>query len=140
MLKETITYIDFNGVERTEDFYFNFTKAELAEMELMQEGGMQEYLQKIIAAKDQQTLVGVFKELVLAAYGEKSEDGRKFIKNAQIREEFECTEAYSELFMRFATDEQAAIAFFKGVVPADLSKKIEDEKIQNSRQSIMPSR
>lgn len=120
MLKKTITYVDYNGEERTEDFYFNLTKAEIMEMELTTSGGMAETIQRIVAAKDAPAIIKIFKELVLKAYGVKSPDGRRFIKNDEVREEFAQTEAYSQLFMELATDADAASAFVNGIVPADV--------------------
>lgn len=119
MLKKTITYTDYNGVERKEDFYFNLTKAELMEMELMEAGGMAEMIKKIVDTKDVPSIIKVFKKLVLKAYGEKSADGKRFIKNDELTEAFSQTEAYSELFMELATDADAAAAFVNGIVPVD---------------------
>lgn len=123
MVKKTITYTDYNGVERTEDFRFNLTKAELAEMELTTEGGLGERIKKIVAAKDTAAIVKIFKDVVLKAYGVVSDDGRRFIKNDELRDAFSQTEAYSELFMELATDEEAASAFINGIVPEEASKK-----------------
>lgn len=120
MLKKTITYTDYNDNERTEDFYFNLSKAELTEMELSTAGGLAEMIQRIVSTQDAPKIVKVFKDLVLAAYGEKSADGKRFIKTEEIREAFSQTEAYSELFMELATDADAAAAFVNGIVPKDL--------------------
>lgn len=120
MLKKTITYTDYNDVERKEDFYFNLSKAELTEMELSTAGGLAEMIQRIVNTQDAPKIVKVFKDLVLAAYGEKSADGKRFIKSEEIREAFSQTEAYSELFMELATDADAAAAFVNGIVPKDL--------------------
>lgn len=117
MLKKTITYTDYNGTERTEDFYFNLTKAEIMEMELGTTGGLAEMIQKVVAAQDAPSIIKIFKDLVLRAYGEKSADGKRFIKNDEIREAFSQTEAYSNLFMELATDADAASAFVNGIVP-----------------------
>lgn len=117
MLKKTITYTDYNGVERTEDFYFNLTKAELMEMEMSKAGGLSEMIQKIVDTRDVPAIVSIFKDLVLKAYGEKSPDGKRFIKNDELREAFAQTEAYSELFMELATDADAASAFMNGIIP-----------------------
>ena len=118
MLKETITFVDYNDVERTEDFYFNLTKAELMEMELSISGGLGEMINKIVAAKDAPAIIKVFKDLVLKAYGQKSADGRRFIKSKELADEFAQTEAYSQLFMKLATDADAASRFINGIVPA----------------------
>lgn len=120
MLKKTITYTDYNGVERTEDFYFNLSKAELMEMELGTNGGLASMIERVIAAKDVPSIIRVFKELVLKSVGKKSDDGKRFIKSEEISEEFAQTEAYSILFMELATDDEAGAAFVNGIMPADL--------------------
>lgn len=125
MLKKTITYTDYNGTERTEDFYFNFSKAEIIEMELSTAGGLTEMIKKIVATKDSPSLIKIFKDLVLKAYGEKSADGKRFIKSEEIAAAFSQTEAYSQLFMDLATDADAAVKFLTGVIPADASQKEE---------------
>lgn len=122
MLKKTVTYIDYNNVERTEDFYFNLTKAEVVEMELGTTGGFVDMLQKIIDAKDQPAIIKVFKDMVFKAYGVKSADGKRFIKSKELSEEFAQTEAYSNIFMELAFDADAGSAFVKGIIPADLDK------------------
>ena len=118
MLKKTIKYKDFDGNDRKEDFYFNLTKAEVTEMEMTAEGGLSKMLQKIVDANDSKRIIEVFKDLVLKAYGEKSPDGRKFMKTKEIREGFEQTQAYSEIFMELAMDAKAAADFVNGIVPA----------------------
>ena len=118
MFKKTFTYTDYNGVERTEDHYFNLSKAELMEMELSTTGGLAEMINKIVAAQDAPAIVKIFKELVLKAYGQKSADGRRFIKSQELSDEFAQTEAYSQLFMELATDADAASKFVNGIVPA----------------------
>lgn len=126
MIKKTITYVDYNDVERIEDFYFNLTKAELMEMELGISGGLSEAVDKVIKAKDIPSLIKVFKEIVMKAYGVKSPDGKRFIKNDEVRNEFIQTEAYSEIFMELATDDLAAAEFIKGIMPKDVSDKVDD--------------
>lgn len=123
MLKKTITYTDYNGVERTEDFYFNLTKAEILEMEMGTTGGFAEMVEKIVAAKDAPAIIKVFKDMVFKAYGEKSPDGKRFIKSQELSEAFAQTEAYSQLFMELATDDVKGAEFVNGIVPADMSKK-----------------
>ena len=123
MLKKTITYTDYNNVERTEDFYFNLTKAELMEMEMGAVGGLSGMIEKIVSAKDAPAIIKVFKELVLKAYGEKSADGRRFIKSKEISDAFAQTEAYSQLFMELATDADAASEFVNGIAPNMEEKK-----------------
>lgn len=117
MLKKKIAYTDYNGVERSEDFYFNLTKAELMEMEMSTVGGFTEMVQRIVAANDAPSIIKIFKELILKAYGEKSPDGKRFIKSKEISDAFSQTEAYSQLFMELATDANAAADFVNGLVP-----------------------
>ena len=133
MLKKTITYTDYNGTERTEDFYFNLSKAEVTEMEMGIEGGMTEMINKIVAAKDSPAIIAVFKNLILKAYGEKSADGKRFIKSDEISAAFSQTEAYSELFMELATDADAAAKFVNGIVPAadKTMLQLEKQKTEN---------
>ena len=133
MLKKTITYTDYDGVERTEDFYFNFTEAELMEWQLVTNGGLTNYVQKIVDAKDQPRLITLFKELLLKAYGIKSDDGRRFIKSDKISEEFSQSPAYSILYMELVTDDKVAADFVNGIIPAKLSEQVSE---QNSRQSM----
>lgn len=124
MLKKTITYNDYNGAERTEDFYFNLSKAEVMEMELSTTGGLAEMITKIVAAQDAPAIIKVFKDLVLKAYGEKSADGKRFIKSEELATAFSQTEAYSILFMELATDADAASKFVNGIIPADMAKQV----------------
>lgn len=127
MLKKTINYRDFNDVERTEDFYFNLSKAELMEMELATTGGLAEMIQKIVAAQDVPAIAKIFKDLLLKAYGVKSADGKRFMKKNEygqpLSAEFEQTEAYSIIFMELATDADAAAKFVNGIMPADLAEQ-----------------
>lgn len=123
MLKESITYTDYNNVTRTEDFYFNLSKAELMEMEIATPGGFAEMIKRVVDAQDAPTIINVFKDLVLKSYGEKSPDGKRFIKKPELSEAFSQTEAYSQLFMKLATDADAAAAFVKGIMPNDLASQ-----------------
>lgn len=124
MIKETITYTDYNGVERKEDFYFNLTKAEIMELEMSTKGGLAEMIQRIVAAQDQPAIIKIFKDLIIKAYGVKSPDGKRFIKNTEVVEEFVQTEAFSQMFMKLATDADAAAKFVNGIVPADMAKQL----------------
>jgi len=117
MLKKTITYTDFDGNERKEDFYFNLSKAEVMEMEMGILGGMTEMIKRIVDAKDNKQIIEVFKAMVLKAHGIKSPDGRRFEKSQEIRDAFEQTEAYSVLFMELATNAESATAFVNGIIP-----------------------
>ena len=122
MFKKTVTYTDYNDVERTETFYFNLTKAEVLEMELGTVGGLSAMIQGIIDAKDTPALIKIFKELVLKAYGEKSPDGKRFIKSPELSEQFAQTEAYSDIFMELATNDEVASEFVKQITPKGLEE------------------
>lgn len=128
MLKKTITYVDYNGTERTEDFYFNLSKAEIMEMEMGTTGGLAEMIKKVVDAKDAPAIIKIFKDLVLKAYGEKSLDGRRFIKSEELSNEFSQTEAYAQIFMELATDADKASEFVKGIIPADIEKQLPDKQ------------
>lgn len=138
MISKNIKYTDYNGVEREETFLFNLSKAELMEMELGTTGGLTEIIKKIIETKDQPSIIKIFKELILKAYGEKSADGKRFIKmdeNGQpLSRQFAETEAYSVLFMELATDDAKAAEFVNGIIPADVAEKTsalsEEQKIK----------
>ena len=120
MYKKIMTYTDYNGEERTEDFYFNLTKAEITEMELSTEGGLRDKIERITKAKDVPEIIRLFKELILKAFGIKSPDGKRFIKSEQLSEEFSQTQAYSDFFMELATNSDAASEFVNGIMPSDM--------------------
>lgn len=124
MLKREITYEDFDGNQVTETFYFNLTMTELVELEAGREGGLQAALQRIIETNDRQALVKEFKSIILMAYGIKSEDGKRFIKNDELRDAFTQTAAYDALFFELATKADAAADFIKGITPKDVSRQI----------------
>ena len=137
MLKKTITYVDYNGTERTEDHYFNLTKAELMEMEMSTSGGLAEMIQRIVSAQDAPAIIKIFRELILRAYGQKSPDGKRLIKNDELREEFSQTEAYSQLFMELATDADAASKFISGIIPSDIN--LNDPKLAGKLPAGLPT-
>lgn len=125
MITKTITYTDYNGQERTEKFHFNLNKAEIMEMELSETGGLAEKIQKIVDAQDSKEIIKLFKDIVLKAYGEKSDDGKRFIKSEELSNAFSQTEAYSILFMELATDADAAAKFVNGIIPSDVAAQVE---------------
>lgn len=132
MLKKTIKFTDYNGVERAETYYFNLSKAEIMEMEMSTVGGFAEMVKKVVAAQDAPTIIAIFKDLILKAYGEKSPDGKRFIKvnnGVRLADAFAETEAYSSLFIELATDAAAAAAFVNGIVPADMVEEVNQSKL-----------
>lgn len=117
MIKWPITYTDYNGEKQTEEFYFNLNKAELIEMDLMANGAYREYLERVVEKKDGKAIAEVYRDLILKSYGEKSPDGRRFIKSEELATEFQQTEAYVELYMELATQPEKAKTFIEGVLP-----------------------
>lgn len=123
MIKWTIKYTDYDGNEQEEPFYFNLNKAELMQMNFSKSGGYEKFLQRIIDTKDLSEIIDLFKTIILKAYGVKSDDGKRFMKSPEMAAAFEQTEAFSELFMQLATDNEAAQKFIIGLMPADLQKE-----------------
>lgn len=138
MLKREITYEDFEGNEITEVFYFNISKPELVELEVEKKEGFDAWIKQIIEAEDNKTLVGVFKKIVLMAYGQKSEDGKRFIKSDQMAEEFSQTNAYSELFMELATNEGAAAEFLIATLPKDMAGEVQKAMVDTKDPTADP--
>ena len=128
MLPKTITYTDYNGVERTETFYFNLSKSELTRWSMSVEGGLHERLQRIIDAKDNVAVMKEFDNIIAKSYGVESDDGRRFEKSKQITEEFMQTPAYDQLYMELITGGTDVMsAFINGIVPMDLVKEADAE-------------
>ena len=127
MVIKKIKYTDFNGVKREEEFMFNLTEAEITEMELMTDGGLSDSIKKIISAQDTPEIIKTFKMLLLKSYGEKSADGRRFIKSEELTEAFTQTNAYSQFFMELATDDKAAIAFINGIIPDSMRERVAED-------------
>lgn len=135
MYKITETYTDYDDNQRTEDFYFNYSEAELADMQFSISGGLAGMIDKIIKTNDTPELVKLFRELIQKAYGEKSNDGRRFMKSTEKTKEFTETEAYSQIYMRLATDTKAATEFINNVVPKNMRDKMQQA---NAQQNVVP--
>ena len=136
MYKKVIKYTDYNGVEREEPFYFNLNKAELVKWEGSTLGGMRAMYDKIIAAQDKEALISLFETIIQRAYGEKSPDGKRFMKSPEILANFTSTEAYSNLFMELASNDESASAFMEGIMPADL---LAEAKKEGSQPALSPA-
>lgn len=128
MLKQPITYTDYDDVERTETFYFNLSEAELTEMQLEQGGGFDAMLQRIVDSKDIPSLTKVFKQIIIRAYGEKSADGKYFRKSADISEKFLSTEAYSKLYMELISDPDKMADFITGLLPKSVQSEVSKQR------------
>lgn len=120
MIKKTITYTDYNGQSQTEDFYFNLSKIELTRLDLSKDGGYESMINKIISEGNVSKIFEMLEEIVTLSYGEKSEDGKQFVKNDTIRQNFVNSAAYQELVFELISDENAAAKFVTGIVPQDL--------------------
>lgn len=128
MLAKQISYTDYDGNSRNDVFYFNLTKAELTEMNMLTPGGLKQQIETAIKNEDSATIVKVFKKIILGAYGIKSSDGRRFIKSEELSTEFSQTEAYNVLFMELASDDNAMEDFIKRVIPKDMADVIDSER------------
>ena len=120
MVCKTITFTDYGGNKRTEEFRFNLNKAELAMLEMSEVGDFKKKMQRIIQAQDGPAILKAFKDIIKMSYGVKSDDDRRFIKSDELFEEFEQTEAYSELIMELLSDEKAAAEFVAAILPSDI--------------------
>lgn len=127
MIKKTIASVDFNGVERKEDYYFNLTKTEISKAQMSVDGGLTTKLQRIVDAQNAPEIMKVFEEFIDMSYGIKSDDGKRFIKSPEILAEFKSTAAYDELFMELISSTKNAIEFIKGILPSDMSQKIDED-------------
>lgn len=132
MLKKTIAYTDYEGTEREEEFYFNLTESELMVMELSEEGGLKKMMEKIVKEKNRPKLIEIFQKMIKMSYGEKSPDGRRFIKSEALSEAFAQTPAYDKLFMELATNEDAAINFIRGIVPPEMSDNVKNPALADA--------
>lgn len=120
MIKKSITFVDYNGQEITEDFYFNLNKAELIKMQFDVNGAYSAFIERISNERDIKQLGEEFRKIILNSYGKKSDDGRIFRKSQELRDDFEQSEAYATLYMELITDSDKASEFVKGILPKDL--------------------
>lgn len=136
MIREVVKYEDYNGLEREEALYFNLNEAELMEMELTTAGGYAEMIEKIVAAQDGPSIFRIFKDLLLNSYGEKTPDGKGFLKSPELRAKFESSKAYSVIFMKLVTDSDAAAKFINGVIPSDMAKQLADTQAKSEHPAL----
>lgn len=140
MIKKTISYTDYDGNERTEDFYFNLSKPELIEMQTSEAGGLEKKIEKISKEQDIKKIIELMKDIIQRSYGIKSDDGKRFIKNQEVLDEFMQSEAYSELFMALATDANAASEFINGILPKGLVEEAKKLEAQNGSVVELPKK
>lgn len=127
MLKKRIKYTDYNGVEKEKDFFFNLKKSELVDLAYKTPGGFINYINKITEANDESALWKAFRDVVVMSYGEKSDDGERFIKTPELAAAFEQTEAFSELIMELIEQDGAAESFINSVMPKDISEQAKNQ-------------
>ena len=141
MLKRTFKFVDYNGNPRTEDHYFNLTQAEVTELELSVDGGLTAMINRVVQAQNGRQIIDTMKDIILKSYGVKSPDGRRFIKNQEVRDAFVQTEAYSQLFMELATNAKAASDFVAGIIPAkeDVASDAETPALPDSSDTLSPA-
>lgn len=133
MLKKTISYTDFNGVERTEDFYFGLLQSEIAKKSLETRGGIENKIQRAIDAKDMPELILIMTEFIDMSYGVKSDDGKYFKKSKEDLELFKSSPAYDKLYMELVTNTKSAIDFVNGIFPKDLMDKAKENPEFNNK-------
>ena len=136
MIVRTMTYTDYNGETRTEKFYFNLTAAEIAKLNFSKKNGLEETIRRCIKEGDTGQMVSLLEEIVLLAYGERSEDGKRFIKSEELSRAFSQTPAYSDLFMSFFMDENAATSFLDELIPADMAKNVDKNKAREEIEKL----
>jgi hypothetical protein len=139
MLKKTITYTDYNGIERTEDFLFNLTKTELMKWDLKTPGGLGPKLEKITQKFDVPSLTNFIEALIDKSYGIKSDDGVRFIKDEKLSEMFRQTEAYDQLFVELLSDEKKTVEFINGILPKELMDEVKKQNETASRPNLLSS-
>lgn len=135
MLKKTIPFTDFDGVQQTEVWYFHMSKAEIVEFQLefggVEEGGLQKRIQEVIQTKDPKVIMGLFKDMIGRSVGKRSADGKRFMKSEELTKEFMQTEAYSAFFMDLVTNAQSGAEFIRGIVPGDMADKVDVSGLTN---------
>lgn len=131
MIKEKITYTDFNGEDQTEIAYFNLSRPEIMELELSKEGGLTNFLHRIIEEEDVKEIYQILKEIILLSYGIKSDDGKRFKKSKEISDSFEQSPAFDEFIFSLIADAKKAADFVNGIVPKKVLDEVEKEAKKN---------
>jgi hypothetical protein len=123
MFKHNIDYVDFNGTERNEDFYFHLSSVEVTRLEAEIGRDLNTHIKELTANQDMKTLLDFLERILLGAYGRKTSDGKSFIKNKDLRTEFEYSNAYAEIFEQMLTNPDLAKKFGEAVADNGKSKK-----------------
>lgn len=138
MFKTSVVYTDYDGNERTKELYFNLSKAELFDMQFGVTGGLDAVLNRIAQEHDMPRIVSMFKDIIHKAYGKKSLDGDRFVKNEETWKEFEESEAYSEFFVKLITDDEFQKSFMIGIIPQDVREAVEDKLNEDEKVVKLP--
>lgn len=132
MLKKNITYTDFNGVTQTNTYYFHLSESEITRMEVREyrifgditkpeevttSGGLVARLEAVSKSGSGRLLIDFFENLIMESYGERSDDGQRFLKSEEIYDRFRFSPAYDEFFMELVTDSKAAANFVNNIIP-----------------------
>lgn len=133
MIKQIVEYKDYNGEDRKEELYFNLTEAEVVEMQYSEKGGIVSYLRKILIEKDEGKVLKYFKDLLITGYGEKSPDGKYFIKDEETKKHLIYSPAYSQLFMKFARDSKAGFEFIRGMIPEEYASQLNNDALDDTK-------
>ena len=127
MIKKTVKYVDFNGVDKSEDLYFNLTKTELNNLNFKHHGTYSDQLKAIVDNKDVKLVTELFAEIIQRGYGIKSEDGRNFRKSPEILYDFTTSAVYDALMTELLENADEAANLFVGMLPSDLQGQVKDE-------------
>lgn len=133
MIKKLITYTDFNGAQQTDELYFNLSKAELTELQVSVNDGLDKQLKEIVTNGNAAEIIKMLKTIIAKSYGIRSEDGKRFIKREELSRDFLDSAAYDELFIQLASDPNAAMEFIKGILPADIAREVEKAQAQENK-------
>lgn len=125
MIKKTIHYTDIMGEKSEMVTYFHMNKAEVLKW-MVPDGNLtlDQVLNKFLEHKNVKEMMLTIEDLIRRSYGEKSVDGKSFVKSAERTEAFMQTEAYSTLFMELINDDDKATEFLNGIFPAELTEEV----------------
>lgn len=137
MFETPITYTDLNGDEQTETYAFHLTKENVVDLNVSPKGGLENYLQEIIASEDGAAVMENLRAIVRMAVGRRSEDGKRFEKDPVYASQFMQSEAYSELFFRLVSDAEFAAEFINKTMPSGMKKQLEDTKKTYSDEELL---
>lgn len=124
MYKKTLTFVNYDGKEMTQDLYFHLNQTDLIKITAKYAKGFKDpkdvnlnkVSQDILSQGDWPKVVSLLEDVILGSYGERSYDGDLFIKSKEVRDKFEYSVAYAEMFELLLTDNNEMQAFMSKVV------------------------